>query len=128
MALARRLADELVQHRGLVLVVGEMKRAGLLMPHAAGAQHGEPMIQTAPREIVRCAVRLPDRPQHAEIANRRPDGPLPAFEHQDPCPAPRPLIGVREAEDACANHRHIEPLAHLDGLTVSTSGSRVATI
>ena len=74
------LVRNFFEHSPLVLAMSQMDRSARVHPQPGVVRQFQPRLPAAQGQSVRGSGRLPDWPDHPEIANRRPDRRRPAFE------------------------------------------------
>ena len=84
-------------------MVGEVERAVFGVPDARLRAGFLPDVSASQCRFVQLARRLPDGPDHAEVAHAGPDGLLAALENFDFETLQGEGTGCCQADDACAD-------------------------
>src|SRR5262245_33697681 len=107
-----RQRGELAEDLSFIVSVGEVERAGGIVPEAACLEDLAPDLQAAEGELARWARGLPYRPQHAEIADGSALGSLATLEHDHAAAPAGQMIGVRQPDDPRADDGIVECARH----------------
>jgi len=106
----RRFVAELPGDRGLVFPIGNVQRACGPKRPSGFPQQLEPDLAAAQGHPIESASRLPDGPDHPEVADGGSERSRAAFEHPDLFSGPRRQVGMGQSDHARPHHGHVDLL------------------